>query len=134
MLTIQRAALGDVAGIQQVLRETWIDTYAQYLAPSTLEEVSRMWRDTDRIAFRVQDPTIYFGVARIDDHCICGLVAAELKDEATLHIYRLYVHPKRQRQGIGGKLLETIVEQHPAAKKIVLQVLSQNSKGLAFWD
>lgn len=133
MLRIERARLADVGAIQQVLRETWLDTYSPYLAQSTLDQVSSVWHDTERLAARITDLSIFFAVARTGARDICGLVAAQRRPPNVLFIYRLYVRPEHQHQGVGTALFNATLEQFPGIERILLQVLSANEKALAFW-
>ena len=133
MLCIERATAADVEAIQLVLRETWLDTYKEHLARATLDEVTTVWHDAALIADRVQDPDLYFVVARDDNSSICGLMTAQIKNERELFIYRLYVRPGRQHQGVGTALLSETLAAFPGATRILLQVVADNEKGFAFW-
>ena len=133
MLRIERARLEDVEAVQNVLRETWLDTYGPFLAQRTLQEVTAIWHDASLLASRIQDPDIYFAVARDDPAAICGLVAAQRRGADDLMIYRLYVRPGHQQRGIGTALFHETVAAFPGAARIVLQVVADNQKGLAFW-
>lgn len=134
MLRIERATVNDVDTIQMVLRETWLDTYREHLAQATLEEVTSVWHDAALIAARVQDPDIYFAVARNEAGVICGLVTAQIRQDNDLFIYRLYVRPGHQHQGVGTALLSETLLAFPQAARILLQVVADNQKGFAFWQ
>jgi len=133
MLRIERAALTDVDEIQLVLRETWLDTYREHLAQATLEEVTEVWHAAALIAARVQDPDIFFAVAREESGRMCGLVTAALRPPNDLFIYRLYVRPGHQKQGVGTALLSETLSMFPGVARVMLQVVAENEKGFAFW-
>jgi ribosomal protein S18 acetylase RimI-like enzyme len=133
MLRIEPATATDVDAIQLVLRETWLDTYKDHLAQATLEEVTTVWHDAALIAARVQDPDLYFVVARDENAMICGLMTAQLKNGSDLFIYRLYVRPGLQHRGVGTALLSETLATFPGATRILLQVVADNEKGFAFW-
>jgi ribosomal protein S18 acetylase RimI-like enzyme len=133
MHRIELATLEDIDAIQRVLRETWLDTYSPYLAQDTINEVSSVWHDAARLATRVKDPDIYYAVARADSDDICGLVAAQRRLPNELFIYRLYVRPDTQHQGVGSALLNATLAHFPGVERVVLQVLTANEKALAFW-
>jgi ribosomal protein S18 acetylase RimI-like enzyme len=130
---IERATNSDVDAIQRVLRETWLDTYSPYLAQSTLDQVTTVWHDAALLAARISDPEIFFAVARDNAQEICGLVTAQKRESNDLFIYRLYVRPGLQHQGIGTALLQETLAAFPGVPRILLQVVANNEKGFAFW-
>ena len=50
-----------------------------------------------------------------------------------LFLSRLYVLPTWQRRGVGALLLESVVERHPGAVRMRLNVKAENVKGVAFY-
>jgi ribosomal protein S18 acetylase RimI-like enzyme len=129
---IQRATVADVDDIRELLRETWKDTYAPYLAPATLEQVSATWHRKTLLTMRVQDPNLFFFIARDDAGRLAGLVNAQARGPE-LFIYRLYVRPGDQHHGVGTALLNATLEAFPAAERITLSVVADNQKGFSFW-
>lgn len=131
MTTIRPANIGDVLAIRQVLRETWIDTYRDYLSQETLDEVYKNWHSLEGLTQQVQDKNTYFLVAVAGER-IVGMATAGYEDEVTT-MYRLYVLPDQQRKGIGKQLLRSIIARFPDAKKMYLHVEALNKKGVAFY-
>jgi ribosomal protein S18 acetylase RimI-like enzyme len=132
-MRIERASVADVKAIQAVLRATWLDTYSPYLAQTTLDEVTAVWHDAAMLERRICDHEIFFAVAKQDDGGIAGLVTAQRLAGGDLFIYRLYVRPDLQHQGLGTALFQATLAAFPGVTKIRLQVLTNNAKGFAFW-
>ena len=132
MLTIARATEHDVDAIKQVLSTTWVDTYASYLSPSTIEQVTTEWHTPELLRSQIERDTIYFAVARLHDE-IVGLVTVEEMNPLELHLLRLYVLPIHQRKGIGTELLDSALSHYPRARSIRLEVEEQNEKGVSYW-
>ena len=132
MFTIARATGNDVDAIKKVLSATWIDTYASYLSPSTIEQVTTEWHAPDLLRSQIDSGTNYFAVAWLDGE-IVGLVTVVERNPLDLHLARLYVLPRHQRKGIGTALLDSALSQYPAARTIRLDVEEQNVKGVSYW-
>src|SRR5262245_44061440 len=96
MVVIERAKVEDVELIQQVLSETWIDTYAANLSRSTIEQVTTHWHDAKLIRSQIEKSGDYFAVAK-DSGKIVGLITVIVVSEDELYLPRLYVHPDYQR-------------------------------------
>src|SRR5262245_30864761 len=99
MAEVERAALQDVLAIKDVLRETWRDTYASLLSETAIETITSQWHAPALLAEQLQNPEIYFAIAR-DGEVVAGVVTARKQDDAIV-VDRLYVRPQYQRRGIG---------------------------------
>lgn len=133
MVKIERARVEEAQEIKQVLSETWVDTYGPFLSQETIRKVTSAWHDPKLLASQIQDPEIFFGVAKDESDRILGLVTARKRGVDTVAIFRLYVHPQHQRKGIGSRLLEESVLAFSGARRIQLEIEEQNHKGLAFY-
>ncbi len=133
MVAIQRANAEEVQEIKQVLSETWVDTYGSFLSPATIEKATTIWHHPERLAAQIQNPDVFFAVAKDEANAILGLVTARKVDDDAVVVDRLYVSPPHQRKGIGSKLLEESIRSFPGTKKLHLEVEEQNVKGLSFY-
>lgn len=73
-----------------------------------------------------------FLVAEHEGRLIAHAFARE-PQTGVLFLSRLYVLPVRQRQGVGARLLEAVVERHPGAAVMRLDVEAENEKAVAFY-
>jgi ribosomal protein S18 acetylase RimI-like enzyme len=133
VVTIQRAKVKEIQEIKQVLSETWIDTYGSFLSQYTIQRVTTIWHNPKLLAAQVQNPDVFFGVAKDERNTILGLVTARKQGDDTLVIDRLYVSPQYQRKGIGSKMLEESINAFPGVRRLLLEVEVQNKKGLLFY-
>lgn len=133
MVTVQRANVEEVQEIKQVLSETWIDTYGSFLSQDTIQKVTTVWHNPQLLASQVQNPEIFFGVAKDEGNAILGLVTARKQGDDAVVVDRLYVSPQYQRKGIGSKLLEESIIAFPGTRRLRLEVEEQNEKGLSFY-
>ena len=133
MTIVQPAEVDDVLEIEQVLSETWTDTYGPFLPAEVIQKVTSLWHSPETLAAEIENPRVFFHVAKDQQGSIVGLLTAGRPSDDIVSIGRLYVLPGSQRQGIGGKLLDACVAAYPGAQKLVLEVEAQNEKGLAFY-
>jgi hypothetical protein len=71
--TVERAAAQDVPAIRELLRETWHDAYASLLPKTAIETVTSQWYAPALLAEQIQNPDIYFAIAR-DEGVVAGVV------------------------------------------------------------
>ena len=134
MVIVQRAKVEEIQEIKRVLSDTWIDTYGSFLSQDTIQKVTTVWHDPQLLASQVQNPDIFFGVAKDESNTILGLVTVRKQDDDTVVVGRLYVNPQYQRKGIGSKLLEESIIAFPGTRRLRLEVEKQNEKGLSFYQ
>jgi ribosomal protein S18 acetylase RimI-like enzyme len=133
MVSIERANVEDVPEIKQVLSETWRATYSSFLSPATINAVTSVWHSPDQLAAQIQNPLIFFGVAKTDNGAIIGLTTMGQITADTVVLSRLYVYPQYQRQGIGSQLLQASITAFPNARTIRLEVEENNRSAHAFY-
>lgn len=133
MIKIEAAKAEEAQAIKRVLSETWVDTYGPFLSKQTIQKATSVWHAPKHLIAQIQNPEIFFYLAKDERKSVLGLITARQIDHETLVIYRLYVHPQHQRKGIGRRLLEASVSAYPGVKKLQLEVEEQNQKGLAFY-
>lgn len=131
MAKIERAAAQDLPTIKEVLRETWHDTYASLLPKTAIESLTSQWHAPELLSEQMQNPEIYFAIAR-DGAVVAGVITARKKDDAIV-VDRLYVLPQYQRRGIGRQLLESSYGTFRGAQRVRLTVEAQNRKGVSFY-
>jgi ribosomal protein S18 acetylase RimI-like enzyme len=120
-----------VPAIEDVLRETWHDTYAALLPKTALEAITSQWHAPALLAEQIEDPDIYFAIAR-DGGVVAGVITARRHDDAIV-VGRLYVRPKHQRRGIGRALMESSYRAFSGVCRVRLTVKADNRKGVVFY-
>ena len=134
MVSIEPAKVEDVSEIKQVLSETWRATYQSFLSQATIDTVTSVWHNPERLTAEIQDPRIYFGVARSNSGAILGLTTVRKMSDDLVVLARLYIHPQYQRQGIGSQLLQAGVSAFPAVRTIRLEVEANNRSAYTFYQ
>jgi ribosomal protein S18 acetylase RimI-like enzyme len=131
MFQIVNATFNDATAIQNLLRETWKDTYGDHLSQETLDEVYKNFQTIEFLTKQIENPTFYFPLAKDGDELV-GLSTTHMPED-TIVMFRLYVSPQHQRKGIGELLLKNVMEHFHGAKKIQLYVEVMNPKGQSFY-
>ena len=133
MISIEHANVKDVLEIKQVLSETWRATYNSFLSQATINKVTSVWHNPDQLAAEIQNPNIYFGVAKSKDGAIIGLITVRKISDDTAVLSRLYILPQYQRQGIGRQLLQAGITAFPTIRTIRLEVEENNQSAYTFY-
>lgn len=133
MVNIERANVKDVPEIKQVLSETWRATYSSFLSQATINTVTSVWHSPNQLAVEIQNPHIFFGVAKTSDGAIIGLTTMGQITDDLIVLSRLYVHPQYQGQGIGSRLLQAGITAFPTARTIRLEVEENNHLAYTFY-
>lgn len=131
MVEIERAVVQDVLTIKEILRETWLDTYGSLLPKTAIETITSQWHAPELLTEQLQNPEIYFAVAR-EGGVVVGVITARKQDDVIV-VNRLYVRPQYQRRGIGRQLLEASYRTFHDSQRVRLSVEAENRKGVAFY-
>ena len=129
---IRPAVARDAEGTRRVLVETWHDTYDALLGPERVAEITGRWHAVEALTRQVGSPDASFLVAEHAGRLI-GHAFARPPQPGVLFLFRLYVLPVWQRRGVGARLLGAVVERHPGAARMRLDVEAENAKGVAFY-
>lgn len=130
---IRKATLRDVPALQAHLKATWHDTYDPIYGRERVSEITNRWHSLAALEREQNNPDITVLVATVDERLV-GTASARLDSDNALHLLRLYVEPERQRDGLGGALLESILEAFPGAARITLEVEPANRKACGFYE
>ena len=133
MMFIRTAGASDLPAIRALLTETWHATYDGIYGADKVTAISDGWHSIASLKARLDKPDAEFVVA--DDGIeIAGMAFASATDDGkTVQLSQLYVRPGRQGQGIGGMLLDEIIDSFPDAERIRLEVEPANARAIAFY-
>ncbi|UDL90961.1 GNAT family N-acetyltransferase [Mesorhizobium sp. PAMC28654] len=131
---VRTAGDRDLAAIRALLVETWHATYDAIHGADRVTEITDKWHSIASLKTRLARPNSEFLVAD-DGKRIGGVAFAESVDGGKLvALKQLYVLPSLQGRGIGGMLLDEIIESFPEAGAIRLEVEEQNTRAIAFYE
>jgi ribosomal protein S18 acetylase RimI-like enzyme len=131
-LLIRPAVAEDLEQVRRLLVETWHDTYDPLIGPEKVTAITAQWHAPEVLARQIETPDSLFLVAFHEAELV-GHALAQFRQPPIVMLLRLYVLPRRQRRGIGGRLLDAVVEAYPGATALRLLVEADNPKGVSFY-
>lgn len=131
---VRTAGERDLSAIRALLVETWHATYDAIYGVERVTEITDTWHSVVSLRTRLTRPNSEFLVAD-DGQRLGGVAFAEAVDGGGQVVLRqLYVLPGLQGRGIGGMLLDEVIDSFPEARAIRAEVEAQNSKAIAFYE
>lgn len=130
-VALSRLTAADVDAVSALARSVWQATYTTLISQAQIDSMLADRYSAARILSQLGDPTHAWWVAR-RGLTLVGFAHGVL-DGAACKLDKLYVHPDRQRQGIGAALLEATrhwARQHQA-HRLWLQVNRGNAQAIA---
>jgi ribosomal protein S18 acetylase RimI-like enzyme len=131
---IRTAGERDLPAIRALLVETWHATYDQIYGAARVTEVTDEWHSLESLQRRIERPYSEFIVAD-DGETIGGMAYAESNADGKLvWLRQLYVLPALHGKGIGGMLMDEILDAFPDAETVRLDVNEKNTRAIDFYQ
>ncbi len=142
-IRIERAKPEDAEIICDIRDRAWLQTYPNAGLGITEEDIRLNAQGMNgvflprRIAYLkkklssdTSDVTIY--VAKVEEEVI-GYIDPYIDDSGDGHIGAIYVAPEFQGKGVGGSLMEHVLEMFGGKRDIYLEVVSYNENAISFY-
>jgi GNAT superfamily N-acetyltransferase len=140
-LLIRRGVLDDAKEASRMHADTWRISYRGLVPDALLDGLSSSrWEAGWRRGFESMDPTRAVHVAELDGRIVGFAGAGRSRPGAPPgyigEVYALYVHPTRQGQGIGRRLLQAAGEAlvQRGLVPIVIWTLFDNPRSRGFYE
>jgi GNAT superfamily N-acetyltransferase len=134
MTDIRRLERHEIDAVSALARAVWQATYPELISRQQIDFMLADRYAPEQIHAQLDDPRHAWWVAQQDGQLV-GFAHASL-DGADSKLDKLYVHPDKQRQGIGSMLLTTVQDwaraQH--ARRLWLQVNRGNTPAIAAYQ
>jgi GNAT superfamily N-acetyltransferase len=133
-VVVRRALPGDARAIARIYVDTWRDTYRDILPAGFLDAMSvdaqaRAWR-------QIMKSDLVLVAAKGKD--VVGFCSAAGERDGDpffrVEINTLYVTPALQRRGIGGHLLQAMLQALWSLAPVLVWVLEENAGARSFYE
>lgn len=105
MVEVRRATTTDAPGIVKVAWAVWRATYAGLIPEEIQEQALTAWYEVERIAQQTTNPRTAFFVAVAGDEVVGFAHLGRRQQAGDVELYRFYVLPEYQGQGLGRQLI-----------------------------
>ncbi len=130
---VRTASERDLPAIRALLVETWHATYDAIYGADRVTEITDDWHSVEALKRRLERKWSEFVVADAGA-TIAGMAYAESDADGKLvHVRQLYVLPRFQGRGIGGMLLDEVLNAFADAETARLEVEAANTKAIEFY-
>ena len=132
--SVQPLTAADVDAVSALARSVWQATYPALIPQAQIDAMLADRYAPQRIRAQLDDPRQGWWVAK-QDHALAGFAHAIL-DESDCKLDKLYVHPNRQRRGIGAALEKTVEDwaRRQQVRRLWLQVNRGNTRAIAAYE
>ena len=139
-ISVRLAKEEDVYEIRNLQKETWLATYPSKKEGISVSEVKEVFANDDtpegrakmeERKLRYKDPNLCTWVAETDGKII-GFCVGKKEPEYN-RVSALYVHPDRQRKGIGRQLMLKTLEWLGKERGVLVNVATYNLGAISFY-
>lgn len=141
-ITIRKATISDLEIIQEISKQTFIETFAEVNTPENMENYILENFNSQQVASEINNPQSTFYLAILDNETIAylkinfGNAQTEIRSSQSMEIHRIYVLKKFHGNKIGQLLLNKAIKigQQSGVDTIWLGVWEQNHKAIQFYN
>lgn len=141
-ISIRKATISDLEVIQEISKQTFIETFAAVNKPENMENYVRENFNSQQLALEVNNRESSFYLASLENKII-GYMKLNFSDSQTeihslqaMEIHRIYVLEAFHGKKIGQLLLNEaiLIGQHAGVDSIWLGVWEKNHKAIEFYS
>lgn len=141
-LTFRDAQLKDAAGLAEIGRETFAETFGDLYPPGDLRQFLDETYSVSKMEVDLNDPEVEVRIAmagkKMAAYCKIGpcKLPIDIGPEPALELHRVYVYQARQGVGAGRILLAWAIERarQRGAKNLFLGVWESNERAIALYE
>ena len=135
---IRRGVPADIDAIREIATAAWNEAHAPIVGSDTVGEFLATYYDHESFRERLERDAAMLAVAADPDDGVRGFAFATLPDDgrSTAHLGQLYVAPTRWGEGIGSRLLASVVDESRTAggEALRLRVMAANDRAVRFYE
>ena len=130
----------DLIAANVMRAQSWLDTYPNPEAGVSYEWVkarTERFNDPERVEARFQtldDPRFAAWVAKDSQGSVIGVTSPFTDEDGVQHVGSLYVDKEWHGKGVGGQLMQKVIDFFDPSKPIQLEVAAYNQRAIAFYE
>jgi len=134
-IEIRPAALSDVEGMSVVVDSAWRENYRDIFTPEIIDKFTGQHRRNSFKTLLERGVDILILTVDGEIAALCAFQRANALPDCA-EIILMYVHPKHQRKGYGGRLLSLVLEKlrRGGYASAVLDTAEQNEGARRFYE
>jgi ribosomal protein S18 acetylase RimI-like enzyme len=130
---IRPAEPGDLPAVRAVARRAWYAVHEPIVGAENVEQFLEEYYSHDALVerFNADGPFLL-----ADEEAVVGFAVAGSAEEPSVFVLdRIYVHPDRWGEGIGGRLLRGVEcrAEDTGGERIRLDVMAENDRAVGFY-
>jgi len=141
-LTFRDAELKDAAGLAEIGRETFVETFGDLYPPGDLRQFLDETYSVSKMEADLKDPDVEVRIAysgrKMVAYCKIGpcKLPFDIGPDPALELHRVYVYQAGQGVGVGRILLAWAIERsrQRGAKNLFLGVWESNERAIALYE
>ena len=110
-ISTRRWTRADLATVQQLLLETWLEAYGSFIPQTDLEGYLHTQYSEARLAALFADPDVTGLVAEVDGRVAGYAKLFHARAELKFYVHQLYILPAWQGHGLGHRLMTCAEER-----------------------
>lgn len=129
---ISPAAAADIGAVAALARVVWQQTYPGIISQEQIDFMLGQRYDPSRMLEELTMPGIWWDQAMVDGE-LAGFSSCLITAAGEMKIDKIYVDPRRQRMGVGARLIDQ-VSSHALAngcRTLILAVNKRNERAIA---
>ncbi len=128
---VRDAGGDDLRAVQRVAQTTWDQTYCDSIPERVRVEFLDHAYSTNSLRQRIESNVF---LVALQDSNIVGFADFRPLSQTEVELAAIYVLPKMQARGIGGRLLAAGIARFAAGTRFVLRVERDNAPALRFYE
>lgn len=141
-IIIRKATISDLESIQEISKQTFVETFADVNTPKNMENYVREKFNSEQVASEINNPESAFYLASLENETIgylklnFGKTQTEIFNNQAIEIHRIYVLKAFLGKKIGQLLLDEAVKtaHQNGVDYLWLGVWEENHRALQFYS
>lgn len=131
-IVISPVGAADVEPIVALAHLIWQNTYREIISQEQIDFMLAQRYDVARLRAELATPNLWWDQIRVDGD-LAGFASYFALPNGEMKLDKIYVHPQRQRSGLGARLIEWVARRarRQGFRTLILAVNKRNPRAIA---